>query len=92
MKVNHVGIHKVIAMCSIVSKGKYYVRHPKASVLLFGLSCSKNTFVIAFSVGAIMNVIASLLMGIYVLLELLVSTGCSVSHALFTLANYNLIT
>ena len=31
---------------------------------------------IAFSVGAIMNVTASLLMAIYVLLELLVSTGC----------------
>ncbi|KAM7444435.1 hypothetical protein ABFA07_006950 [Porites harrisoni] len=32
---------------------------------------NKNTFVIAFSVGAVMNVTASLLMGIYVLLELL---------------------
>lgn len=59
--------------------GKYYVRRPKASVLVFGLCCSKNTFVIAFSVGAIMNVTASLLMGIYVLLELLVSTGCSIN-------------
>ena len=34
---------------------------------------SKNTFVIAFSVGGIMNVTASLLMGIYVLLEVFVS-------------------
>lgn len=32
---------------------------------------NKNTFVIAFSIGAIMNVTASLLMGIYVLLEVL---------------------
>jgi len=32
---------------------------------------NKNTFVIAFSVGAIMNVTASLLMGIYILLEVL---------------------
>jgi len=38
---------------------------------------SKNTFVIAFSVGAIMNVTASLLMGIYILLEVLVSDAPS---------------
>jgi len=36
---------------------------------------SKNNFVIAFSVGAIMNVTASLLMGIYITFDLLVSEG-----------------
>ena len=41
--------------------------------LYYFIFLGKNTFVIAFSVGGIMNVTASLLMGIYVLLEVFVS-------------------
>lgn len=41
--------------------------------LFFVSFSSKNTFVIAFAGGGIMNVTASLLMGIYVIFELMVS-------------------
>ena len=40
---------------------------------MYLLHSSKNNFVIAFSIGAIMNVTASLLMGIYITFDLLVS-------------------